>query len=122
MMYLDYGLMAVRDDQGRIQPMRQPAAVGSAAASDPLSPSSASGLRLPADALARDVTCRLDHLIQPERVLGAYVVPSLERAAKDKLDGATVDPGAYVSEKQPEMGLAARAAELWRAVGRNDRS
>ena len=91
MMYLDYGLMAIRDDQGRIQPMINLPPSCRGAHPMPLF-TTAHGLLLPADALARDVTSHLNHLIQPERVLGAYVVPSLERAAKDKLDGTHRQP------------------------------
>ena len=98
-MYLDYGLMAIRDDQGRIQPTINMPPWFFGVRGYPLFTTAAGGFCLPADALARDVTSHLNHLIQPERVLGSYVVPSLERAAKDKLDGTTVNPGGHVSEK-----------------------
>jgi hypothetical protein len=106
MMYLDYGLMAIRDDQGRIQPTINTPPWFFGVRPIPLFTIDRNGgFCLPADALARDVTSHLNHLIQPERVLGSYVMPSLERAAKDKVDGTTIDFGTFVSEAQPEVVL-----------------
>lgn len=106
MMFLDYGLMAIRDDQGRIQPTINTPPWFFGVRPIPLFTIARNGgFCRPADALARDVTSHLNHLIQPERVLGSYVMPSLERAAKDKLDGTTTHFGTFVSEAQPEVVL-----------------
>jgi hypothetical protein len=106
MMYLDYGLMAIRDNQGRIQPTINLSPTFRGVQPYPLFTIARTGsFYLPAEGLARDVTSRLDQLIQPERVLGAYMVPSLERAAKDKLNGTTIHSGAFVGELQPDVGL-----------------
>ena len=111
LMYLDYGLMAIRDEQGGIQATVNLPPWFLGVKPIPLftirHPGGGSGsINPPADALARDVTSHLNHLIQPERILGAYVIPSLERAAKDKLDGTTINSvGAYASVSQPEGGL-----------------
>lgn len=46
---------------------------------------------LPAELLGRDATYHLCSLIQPERLLGYYVVTTLERTAEDKLDDMAID-------------------------------
>jgi hypothetical protein len=104
--YLEYGMMAVRDDQGRCQPaVNMPPWFYRPRGYPLFTDTRKGGFCFPADALARDAACHLNHLIQPERVLGSYVVPSLERVASDKLDGTTTTPGAGADEKQPEMVL-----------------
>ena len=124
MEYLDYGQMAIRDDQGRIQPIINMPPWFHGVHSIPLFTSDRRKYCLPADEMARDVAAHLNHLIQPERLLGAYVVPSLERAVKDKLDGASVDMGGFVSEKQPEMVLSQvlrNYGALWGGMIASDR-
>ena len=118
MEYLDYGMMAIRDDsdnpgrirddEGRIQPCVNLPPWFYGVRPIPLFTIVRKGAAFcfPADAMARDVACHVNVLIQPERVLGAYVMPSLERAAKNKLEGTTTDPGQSTGERQPEMVLA----------------
>ncbi|MGB2820687.1 MAG: hypothetical protein WBF17_06870, partial [Phycisphaerae bacterium] len=94
---LDNGLMAIRDDAGRIQPMinvpindavlpkrgRVPLFAG---------PKFKGGRgSLPAELLGRDETYHFCAMIQPERLLGYYFVTTLERVARDKLDGKVLD-------------------------------
>ena len=106
MVYLDYGLMAIRDDQGRIQPTINMTPMFRGVRPNPMF--AAKGRRSACRPMRWHATSPVasTHLIQPERVLGSYVVPSLERAANDKLDGTTIIFGIEYCDKQPEMVLA----------------
>ena len=107
LMILDCDFMGVKEDDGELHPLANlplherldwgPIPMFSRQNGDSAS--------IPADMLTRETTYHLHHLIQPERLLGAYVVPSLERAVADKLDGSTVDFGLWKPDTQPIVGL-----------------
>ncbi|MCX7011056.1 MAG: hypothetical protein NTW86_00565 [Candidatus Sumerlaeota bacterium] len=127
---LDNGLMAIRDDAGRIQPL-----VNVPINEDYLPERSRIPLfagakfkggkgSLPAELLGRDVTYHVCSLIQPERLLGYYVVTTLERVAEDKLDGMVVNLGAR-TDQQPIMALThmlRNYGALWGGVIAPDRT
>lgn len=128
LMYLDYGLMTIRDDQGGIQPMINLPPRFFGKATIPLFTTNRRGTSsssLPVDLMVRDVTSHLNHLIQPERVLGSYVMPSFERVGKDKLDGTTIKFGTFISNVQPEVVLTQvlrNYGALWGGVVAPDRA
>ena len=91
---LDNALMAIRDDAGRIQPMINVPINRDYVQGVPLfgkiTGRGTTGSLLP-ELLGRDVSYHLCSVIQPERLLGYYVVTTLERTAKDTLDGSVLD-------------------------------